>query len=178
MLLPGLQGCSNVNVKDNQGFNLVDRSHLYDLKAWSFRGRLAVKSKVDSWSAAISWQHQPEQDILKLTGPLGQGAVLMTMTAQGLKIDQGDGRVEFSKNPDQLLADRLGMFVPLSALKFWVVGLVQPGVEFKVTDSGFEQSGWSINYPLYMQVERELMPHKMRVYKDQLQLKLVFDQWQ
>ncbi len=179
LLLAGLLGCSTVTtVKPSQSYDLSSKNYLYNLKSWSFQGRVAVKSKADSWSAAISWTHQEGEDVLKLTGPLGQGAVLIKLTEQQIMVDQGDGRVDYSADADQLIKDSLGVFVPVRALKYWVLGLVAPDVHFENTDVGFRQLEWDVNYQLYMDVGSELMPHKMQAYKDELQLKLVFDQWQ
>ncbi len=179
LLLAGLQGCSTVTtVKPSQSYDLSSKNYLYNLKSWSFQGRVAVKSTADSWSAAISWTHQEGEDVLKLTGPLGQGAVLIKITEHQIMIDQGDGLVDHSADADQLIKDNLGVFVPVQALKYWVLGLTQPDVNFENSDTGFNQSGWVVNYSLYMDVGSELMPHKMKVYKDEAQLKLVFDQWQ
>lgn len=177
-LLCLLSGCSTIEVQQGEHYNLSNKQHLYALSTWSFQGRIAVKNGPDSWSAYLAWTHQPGLDRLKLSGLLGQGTVLIELTPDQIKIDQGDGRANFSENVDQLITDKLGVLVPISALTYWVLGLVQPGLDYENHEASFQQLAWTVNYPLYMLVGSELMPHKMQAIKDQLKLTLVFDQWQ
>lgn len=179
LLLPVLllQACSSVEVRQGQRYDLSSKQYLYQLSNWSFEGRVAVRTAADSWSSSIAWRHQAGMDELKLSGPLGQGAVVIRLTAAGVVIDHGDGRVEHALDADRLIAEKLGVFVPVSALRYWVLGVVQPGVGFQDRETGFNQSGWDVDYPLFMLVDSELFPHKMKVSKDEIRLKLVFDQW-
>jgi outer membrane lipoprotein LolB len=172
-----IQACSTVTVVPGAIYELAAREHLYAVENWSFQGRMAIHSQQESWSASLQWQHQTESDHLHLSGPLGQGATQIILTADSIRIDQGDGQAEYSEQPDWLIRQRLGIFVPVRALRYWVVGLVQPGLEFKEIENGFEQAGWMIQYLQFMQSGDELMPHKIVVTKQNTKLKLIIDQW-
>ena len=173
-----VHGCATVDVDHGLSVDQAQRQHLYLLRRWSFQGRLAVRSEVDSWSANIDWEHNNGREIIRLAGPLGQGAVTIHLYEDSIKIDHGSGRIEVSDNPDALVELHLGMFVPVSALRYWVVGLTQPGLQHQPTRDGFTQSGWVVDYQQYMRVGTDLMPRKLRVEKNKLSLKLVFDQWE
>lgn len=136
-----------------------------------------MSNEIDSWSAKINWQHKAGKDVLNLSGPLGQGAVRIILHSDSIMIDQGDGQVGFSKNVDVYIKQQLGFFVPLSALRFWVLGLNEPDKPFVRFDDGFSQFSWNIRYHNYIQVGNDLMPRKISIENNSAKLKLVIDQW-
>lgn len=172
-----IQGCASRPPASKAGYNQSARSHLYDIKTWAFQGRLAMRGEEESWSANIHWQYANEVDKIKLAGPLGQGAVSIVLTGNAISIDRGNNNPLASNNPDVLVRQQLGVFVPVQALRYWVLGLTQPEVEFNVLAGGFIQSGWTVHYPELVQFDNELMPRKIVVYKENIKLKLIIDQW-
>jgi outer membrane lipoprotein LolB len=170
-------GCSVAPVQQEIKHSRIQNQHLYDLKQWHLLGRMAITNKVDSWSAKIDWQHETDKDVLNLSGPLGQGAVRIVLRANSIMIDQGDGKVGFSKNVDKYIKQQIGFVVPLSALRFWVVGLTEPDRPFVRFDDGFSQFSWNIQYRDFMQADKEWMPGKISIKNDSAKLKLVIDQW-
>ncbi|NOQ37170.1 MAG: outer membrane lipoprotein LolB, partial [Methylococcaceae bacterium] len=64
-----LAGCAETVVRPIAKYNLSDRAEFYQLKKWSFDGRLALFDGKESWSASIEWTHSDGKDELKLSGP-------------------------------------------------------------------------------------------------------------
>jgi outer membrane lipoprotein LolB len=172
-----VSGCALVSVEPAMQYSRVSREHLYDLRQWSFEGRLALTSAHDSWSANISWDHNAATEKIKLSGPLGQGTVLIQLSDQTVSVDHGDGKVETSAEPEQFINQQLGMFVPLHSLRYWVIGLPEPVKAFEETASGFKQSGWISEYKEMQLASNETMPRKMTVVNEQVKVKLIIDQW-
>ena len=172
-----IQACATRPVIFTADYDQSARSHLYDLKTWAFQGRLAMRGAEDSWSASINWRHKGDTDKIKLAGPLGQGAVAINLTGNAISIDRGDGKPLASNNPDALVRQQVGVFVPVKALRYWVAGLTQPSVEFDVLSDGFIQSGWTVHYPEFIRAGEELMPRRIVVINKKLKLKLVVDRW-
>lgn len=172
-----IQGCATRPVISRADYDQSARSHLYHMKTWSFQGRLAMRGSEDSWSASINWRHRGDTDKIKLAGPLGQGAVSIVLIGNVISIDRGDNNPLASNDPDVLVGQQVGVFVPVKALRYWVVGLTQPDVEFDVLADGFIQSGWTVHFPELMKYGDELMPRRVVVFKKNLKLKLVIDQW-
>ncbi len=151
---------------------------LYELEHWSFDGRLALTGQSDSWSANISWEHSPETEKIKLSGPLGQGAVIISLTGNVVTIDRGGDDVQSSTQAEEFINQQLGMFVPVRSLRYWVVGLPEPSQAYKDTDVGFNQAGWLSEYKQMQFVKDDgAMPHKMMVMNNQVKLKLIIDRW-
>lgn len=155
----------------------TSKTHLYDLKEWSLEGRIAITAPNDSWSANIAWVHQPDLEKIKLSGPLGQGAVFIELTGNTVKIDRGGGKVQTSNQPEQFINQQLGMFVPLQSLRFWAIGVPELRHAYQATNDGFVQNGWLVAYKEMQQHDAETLPHKLAVSDARVKLKLIIDQW-
>ena len=172
-----LSGCSTAPVEPEVHYSKIAREHLYQLERWSFEGRLALTGKNDSWSASINWGHRPDDEKIKLSGPLGQGTAFIQLTGDLVTIDKGDGKAQSSEQPEEFINQQLGIFVPVHSLRYWVVGLPEPTSAFVETTSGFRQAGWFIEYKQMQSVDNQSMPRKITVTNERVKLKLVIDQW-
>lgn len=173
-----LSACSVAPVEPDMHYSRAAMSRLYEVEHWSFEGRLALTGKNDSWSANISWDHSPELERIRLSGPLGQGTVVISLTGNGVTIDRGSGDVQTSTQPEEFINQQLGMFVPVRSLRYWVVGLPEPSRSYKDMEGGFNQSGWLSEYKQMQFVNNDgAMPHKMTVMNSQVKLKLIIDHW-
>ena len=172
-----LSACSIVPLVPEVHYSRIAREHLYKLERWSFEGRLALTGKNDSWSASINWGHKPDDEKIKLSGPLGQGATEIQLTGDLVTIDRGDGQTQSSIQPEEFINQQLGMFVPVRSLRYWVVGLPEPTTAFVETATGFNQAGWLIEYKQMQPVDDQSMPRKITVTNEQVKLKLIIDQW-
>jgi outer membrane lipoprotein LolB len=172
-----LSACASTPKVPDGFYSQEARTHLYGIREWHLEGRLAISAPKDSWSANIEWKHLPDSEKIKLSGPLGQGAVIIELTDGIVKIDRGGGNVQTSSQPEEFINQQLGMFVPLQSLRYWAIGLPEPEEEFQATIDGFVQDGWLIAYKEMRKTGDETMPHKMAVSNKQVKLKLLIDQW-
>jgi outer membrane lipoprotein LolB len=172
-----LSACSTVPVTPEAHYSRIAREHLYQLERWSFEGKLALTGKKDSWQANINWGHRPDDEKIKLSGPLGQGATVIQLTGDLVTIDRGNGQTQSSTQPEEFINQQLGMFVPVHSLRYWVVGLPEPTSAFVETATGFMQDGWFIEYKQMQPVDDQFMPRKITVMNEQVKLKLFIDQW-
>ena len=153
------------------------QSELYDLPRWAFDGRIAIVSKSDVAQASINWEHSPEEDLIKLSGPLGQGAVTIQLNSVGVSIDRGGGDVKTSTNPEEFINQQVGLFVPVKSLRYWVVGIPEKSQAVSEIENGFEQAGWNNQYKTMQSVNNYVLPRNMTVTNDSVKLKLFIDQW-
>lgn len=172
-----LSACSTVSVQPEANYSKQVREHLYKLDSWSFDGRLAITGRNDSWSASINWSHDPRQEEIKLSGPLGQGATVIELTDDFVSIDRGNGKVQTSDQPEDFVSQQLGVFVPIQSLRYWVIGLPEPTQSFLETTDGFTQAGWLVSYKETQSVVGQSMPRKISVVNPDVKLKLIIDQW-
>ena len=176
LLLPA---CSTLTMSPDVTYqsNNNAQSRLYDLQQWSFEGRIAIVTQHDVDQANMSWTHLPSEDTIKLSGPLGQGAVIIALNAEGVTIDRGGGDIKTSTDPEKLINQEIGLFVPVSALRYWVIGVPEKSQQATMIDNGFEQMGWRNQYKAMQSVNDYLLPRNMTVTNASVKLKLFIDQW-
>lgn len=172
-----LSACATVQTETGGPYSRASLERFYKLAQWSFDGRLALTGQKDSWSANIDWQHDADKEQIRLSGPLGQGAVVIQLTGDRVTIDRGNGDVQSSAQPEEFINQQVGIFVPVHSLRYWVVGLPEPVHAFEETGAGFKQSGWLVEYRQMQAVEHQSMPRRITVTNDQVKLKLIIDQW-
>lgn len=172
-----LWACAEVPVRTDEHYKVSERAHLYLLKRWSFDGRISLTDGRESWSAAILWAHTDAKDEIKLSGPLGQGAAVITLTNDTVTIDRGDDKPKQSTQVDEFIHQQLGVFVPVRALRYWVLGLINPATPYFEKGDGFKQSNWDVHYLQMQNLGNEWLPRKIGVEQGEAKLKLIIDQW-
>lgn len=153
------------------------QNELYDLQNWAFEGRVAITSKNDAWNANINWEHSSTEDLIKLSGPLGQGGASIQVNSNGVTIDQGGGDVKSSADVENFINQQVGLAVPVSSLRYWVIGLPDKSQSVVAIDKGFEQAGWKNQYKTMQSVGNHVFPRNMTVTGETVKLKLFIDQW-
>lgn len=176
-LLALLAACTELPVRTDEHYSVSERKHLYKLKQWAFDGRLSLSDGRESWSATVVWTHTEGKDEIKLSGPLGQGAAVITLTNDSVIIDRGDDKPKQSKEVDDFIRQQLGVFVPVRALRYWVLGLTNPNMQFFEVGDGFKQSNWDVHYLQMQNLGNEWLPRKIGVEQGDAKLKLFIDQW-
>lgn len=178
MVLSGLLGgCSVVPEKPLDAYQLTAMRHLQQQRNWSLEGRLALVADKESVSVSIHWQHSERQDDIELIGPLAQGRVKISVTPEQVVVDDGEQRNVYYGRVDEVLAEQLGVDMPVSSLKYWVLGVNDPGQSYTEQPGGFYQGGWLVRYREMQSVNADLLPKKMTAEKDKARIKLIVDQW-
>ncbi len=182
LLLAGLLvSCASKLVKPVTHFQLQGRNYLYDKNKWFFSGRIALSNEKESLSLSISWNHNNKHDKIELAGSFGQGRTIFEITEKGIGIDDGEKRLQFVGSADVLVARHVGIKIPISALKYWVLGLVKPDTHFVGEENGFLQSEWRVQYQQMQLVDGDALPKKIkfeRIEPRNEKLKLIIDHWE
>lgn len=176
-LVAGLMSCADAPIRPVSSFQLAERSYLYDKAGWAFSGRLAFSDKSRSMSGSIKWKHSGGRDIVVLAGPFGLGRVEINMEGKGAVITYAGRKVSVKGGVDELVEAYAGMPVPVSALKYWVIGLVNPDVAYVLAENGFSQGSWDVSYSQMQVVEKNNLPRKIKAEQNGSRLKLVIDRW-
>ncbi len=177
-LLAALTACSQKPVINNYTYSPFEYPSLSQLNTWYFEGRLAYQDTQESFTANISWKHLHKEELIELSGPFGQGRTIFEVTDHSLKINNGNQTSIFKGNIDQQISNQLNMNIPVSALKYWVLGLTKPDQNYELTKSGFHQADWTIEYSRMKSLNNVQLPEKLKLFQDGKQLKLIITQWQ
>lgn len=159
----------------------VNIENILAIKDWQLLGRLSVLSPKESWLAILKWRHDELIDNLTLSTSIG-GVIAKLQYSEGTVIltdaDNGVRKVSEAE-----LKELLGYAPPLSHLKFWVRGVVDPQWAVQVSaDSNtqvmaFKQNGWLVTLSKFQQEGGLLLPKKVFIRKEGVKIKLVIDKW-
>src|SRR5258708_2403368 len=81
------------------------------------------------------------------------------------------------------VARRMGLAPPLGSLRYWILGVPEPGhpakesVDSQQRLSTLQQDGWQIQYTDYMSVGGEWLPSKLTLQRQGVRLRVVVDGW-
>ncbi|MDM8558843.1 lipoprotein insertase outer membrane protein LolB [Candidatus Parabeggiatoa sp. HSG14] len=154
------------------------------LDSWHLKGRIAIVTEDDSWTANVHWQQQGTDYQLRLNTPLGQGVLLLEGNDISVVMHTANNETFRAHNPDALVAQVLKLEIPVTGLHFWIRGLPSPKTiptRYVLTKTGYlkslQQDGWEIEYGRYLNVDGINLPRKIFLDNNQFQVKIVISQW-
>jgi len=157
---------------------------LSGLRDWGFSGRVAVQADEEGWHANLQWRQRPDRYDIRILAPLGQGAAWLHGDARGVRLRTAGNGDHYAADPETLLREQLGWQVPVSGLRYWVVGLPDAGAAaVKVLDADgrlvrLRQAGWDIEFQRYRVVDGMQLPDRIALSNARLKVRVLIDQWQ
>lgn len=148
--------------------------------AFGLTGRVAVRYGSEGASGRFVWRHSAAADDLLISSPLGQGIARLTRRHSEFELVTSDEKTHRATNAESLTQEVLGWSLPLSGLPDWVQGQADPArpAELLRDASGrtteIKQDRWRIEYQEY----EGNRPSKLRLSRDDLEIRLVVDEWQ
>ncbi len=141
-------------------------------------GRVAVRHGKDAASGRIFWRHSNDADEVLITSPLGQGVARISRDRDQFRLVTGDNKEYRAADAESLTEQVLGWRLPLAGLSDWVQARASPGRPSEVRgdvnrDLELWQDGWRVAYEEF----RGGRPFKMRLTREDLEIRLVLDQW-
>ena len=162
----------------------VRRPALQTLSRFGFNGRVAVAVGKQGFNAGLRWTQSGALTHLTLTGPLGAGGVDVTANAASLSVITSNGKHLDETEARAELEDKLGFEPPLTSLRYWVLGVPDPGAPASVQLdaqqrlTALAQDGWRIDYSAYMPVGAESLPRLLTLQREGVRVRMVVDGWQ
>ena len=159
------------------------QQQLRQLTHWQLSGRLAVQNDHEAWHMSLNWQQRQERYDINIIAPLGQGAMQLHGDAVAVTLLTDEGEALHSSDPDLLLYQQLGWKVPVSALRYWVLGLPAPGKSTQQLDDHgrlvhLTQAGWEIALLDYQPLHGVELPRKVFIDNHLARVRLVISRWQ
>lgn len=180
-----LAGCQTVPVPAAPSVAWsVRRPALQALSRFGLNGRVAVAVGKQGFNAGLRWTQSAAVTRLALTGPLGAGGVEVTADGASLSVITSSGKHLGDAQARSELEDKLGFEPPLTSLRYWVLGVPDPGSPATVElDSQqrltqLTQDGWRIDYSAYMPVGAEWLPRLLTLQREGVRVRMVVDGWQ
>lgn len=188
-LITLLQACVSVPASKPTGSLssfALHQAHLQQLQKieqFTLKGRIGVQNEGKGFSAGIYWQHTQTQDAITLYSPLGSEIAHIAKTATEATFTDAKGQTFTAPDTETLLQNTLGWKLPLTGLIDWALGRPAPLPKTLITwnDSGqitrLIQADWNIEYPHYTEQQSYILPSKIFLKNERIQLKLLVEQW-
>jgi len=155
-------------------------NQLQQAQTWQLGGRAAVAVGTQGWQATLNWRQRDRESELHLAGPFGVGAVVITRTSAGLSLNGAPP----SDAVLEQLQQRLGFDLPLDYLRYWLLGVPDPGaasdVERNAQDRAqhLTQADWTIDYDRYMPVDGDLLPAQLVLNHEGVRVRIAVEHWE
>jgi outer membrane lipoprotein LolB len=157
------------------------------LGEWTAQGRFAVRTGTDGSQGDLDWQQRGSDALIRVSGPLGAGALEIHWSPEALTVSGRDGAWtqswHDSAEAERFLAERLGWSFPADSVRYWLLGIADPaapadwraGADGELP--GFRQHGWSVSYERYAQVEGFVLPVRLTLESPAVRLRVLIDHW-
>jgi outer membrane lipoprotein LolB len=159
------------------------RPQLQARDRFELKGRVAVATGTEGFNARLRWTQDGRQTRMSLDGPLGAGGVQVTSDGSAVSIVNSHGERLENDAARAELANRLGFDPPLDSLRYWILGVPEPGhpaqesLDSQQRLATLQQDGWQIQYTGYMTVRGEWLPSKLTLQRQGVRLRVVVDGW-
>jgi outer membrane lipoprotein LolB len=188
LLLVLLTGCATrppVTLDDRAGQEI----QLQQLTHWKLTGKLGVRVPGDNGSASLRWDNAAKNYSLDLSGPFGQGRMLITGKPGKVSLQQANEAPLIADSAEELILHVTGWTLPVAQLAYWVRGIPAPhqAITWRETNAmgqlaSLEQAGWRIHYSQYAAVAYRktslYLPGKITAEYGDIRLTLIARQWQ
>ena len=176
-------GCATIPV-DRERANAnwaLRRPQLEQIDHFTLQAR-ASAGGVLSGSANLLWRQRPQDFDLHVSGPFGVGALSLTGNERRVRV-RSKAQSFTTDDPERTLRENLGWTLPITRLRWWVLGLPAPNSSAAIDlDSAgriatLTQDGWSLAYDAYQPTGRFDLPQRILLARDDLKIRVVIDAW-
>jgi outer membrane lipoprotein LolB len=147
---------------------------------WQLDGRAAVALGKQGWQASVDWRQRGDASEVHLAGPFGASALVLEVDPAGLSLNGAPPGEDVVAQ----LRDRLGFELPLNNLRYWLLGIPDPGSAFEMSRNEQDralhlwQAGWSIEYDRYMPSGGDLLPARLVLSRADARVRIAVDRWE
>ena len=156
---------------------------LATLDTWRARGRVAVRSTAEGFSASFDWREAAGRGEIDVRGPLGAGAARITRSADSIRIETASGppleiAAPFAALESELTA-RLGFPLPIGPLRYWLLGVPDPALASEASAGGFAQAGWTVALQQFAPVAGAPapLPSRLVLKREATEIRVLVSTW-
>lgn len=150
---------------------------------FEFSGRIAVSTGEDGFNGKIRWRQTGNTFEVTLGGPIGIGTVRIEGDGRTVVLTDKDGLRTEMQDAEQELRNRYGWSLPVTSMRFWALGLPDPGTAAQTELNSeqqlakLEQSGWSVQIARYRVSSGQSMPNLLSARNAETRVRIAFDKW-
>lgn len=163
---------------------LERRDLLRQLDDWRMEGRIALRTGSDGYNGTLSWEQMDDLLDFRFRGPFGFGGFRIHGDLDRLRIKTTSGEELLMTDPEAEMHDRFGWSLPVYSMRFWIVGVSDPGMTADETVDAdgmlleLSQNGWDVSFDGYRVEDGLLLPKKIVMESGDVRIRVVADRWQ
>ena len=177
-------GCASLPPPVDAGSWSGRRAELQALRVFSLDGRVAVAAADQAFSGGLAWRQDGAQAEVDLRGPFGGTAMSIRLDGTRMTVTDSKGTSITGDAARDYVASEFGAPLPVSELRYWLVGVPAPQLPFQETIgpdgrlSVLDQAGWQLRYSRYRTVGLLALPARIDIESPTARLRLVVSNWQ
>ena len=150
---------------------------------WEFSGRIAVRTGDEGFNGKLRYAQDGRGFMATVSGPLGIGTVRLEGDGRRVQLTDKDGNRTVLEDAERDLFLRYGWTIPVRSLRYWALGIPDPGLPAETTlgDDGqlrsLVQGGWQVDITRYGDGGGQLMPTRLKAASEQTRVKLAIHKW-
>ncbi len=151
-----LSGCTSIPAKKETLLDWKSRQVAFaQIDSWIMHARIGMRSRQHSGSATLIWDETQKNRKLRLLGPLGGGVIYLQQDKTGVSLQDSNGKKWHADNANELIYRVTGWQIPVSGLRWWLLGMIEPGssAEYTLDESQrlvtVQQDGWKVTLDKY-----------------------------
>lgn len=174
-------GCATVPPTGPQGTGRT--ADPAELTQWMAKGRIALTASGEGGSGSFVWQQRSERTELTVRGPLGAGGLRIVTDGTVLEVEDGSGLPLDGDAARAAIEKRLGLRLPLTQFRFWMLGVPAPGAGAEAVPgtaggTSFAQDGWIVAYEAFQSAGPWSLPSRLTASTPEARVRIVIDDWQ
>lgn len=150
---------------------------------WVLTGRIGIRVGDRAWSGSLRWAQDGHRYRIRFVGPLGQGSLDLRGAPGAVVLRTSRGGPYRARSASELLEREFGWRLPVQALAYWVRGVPEPGVAYRLHMGpdgrirGFVQAGWTLAVSDYRRVRRLELPRRVQAHRGTMSVRLAVGRW-
>jgi outer membrane lipoprotein LolB len=174
-----LSGCLTQPVKlgDDPSKQLITSQH------WFVKGRVAVKTEDDNYSATLEWEKSARDFDFHIYGMFGATYTHLIQEGDKATLKLPEDKVFHHQSAQTLMDQQLGWNFPIDALSYWVKGLASGKAGEKITRNKKGQlqtvnfRNWHVSFSRYQDFSGHQMPKIIKAKHPEITLKIAVNKW-
>ncbi len=167
----------------SQTLNQAHLQHIAKIQYFSLRGRIGVQTDGKGFSGSLYWQHNASGDDIALYSPLGGQVASIKKSVEQITLEDANGNSIAANDVETLTQTTLGWQLPLAGLVDWSLGRPSSSpIQGSTWDAQgllttLHQDDWKIEFQNYAKQNGYLLPSKILLKSDKVNLKLLVETW-
>lgn len=157
---------------------------LATLGHWEAEGKIALRLENDNQSGFFNWTQHDDNYAIHIFGPFGRGTTWLRSTSHGVTLENAETGPRQAETPEALMEQVLGWQVPVSSLRYWMLGIADPHHPVEQLDldaQGFartlHQQGWNVEFQNPQRVRGMQLPGRIRASREQMRVTVAVNRW-